>query len=149
MHLFFYKKLFQLEYIISYMGIIPFLFITIDINFIHFYDIVLIKKFIIFYTLIIFSFIGAMRWNFTNNVGKLKVIYGFLPSLISTILIFLQLSIFNNEIITIFIIFCLFFQLIGDFVNSNLNIEEKIFFYYARLPITIIIMIHLCYLISV
>ena len=149
MHLFSYKTLFRLEYIISYVGAIPFLFIIIDINFIHLFDIMLIKKFIIFYTLIIFSFIGAMRWNFSNNVSKFKVIYGFLPSLISVVLIFLQLSALNNEIMIIFIISCLFFQLIGDFVNSNLNTEEKIFFYYARLPITTIIMIHLCYLISV
>lgn len=146
MYLSFYKKLFQPVYIIPYLGIIPFLLIIIDINFIHLFDISLIKKFIIFYTLIIFSFVGAMRWNFSNNISAFKIIYGFLPSLISTMLIFLQLFAFNNNIIIIFIIFSLSSQLIIDFVISNFYRDEKIFFHYVRLPVTVIIMIFLCYL---
>ena len=85
------NKYLNTQYFISYLGVLPYIFVFIDINISKFFPHVFLKDFIFFYSLIIFIFIGAMRWSFQINLNPLNIFYGFLPSLFSTILIFLYL----------------------------------------------------------
>ena len=135
--------------LISYFGVLPLLFIYIDIYKSHLFDVGLLKNFIIFYCLIIFTFIGAMRWDFNRKSYFVDVLYGFLPSLISSILIFLTLSGINHILIYLYIILCFILQLIVDYFYSQLKHKEKYFFLVVRLPVTLIIIFSLCYLIIV
>tara|TARA_B110000014_G_scaffold164398_1_gene116124 strand:+ start:14 stop:451 length:438 start_codon:yes stop_codon:yes gene_type:complete len=138
----------KIQYIISYFGILPFIYISFDIFFINAFSLYLLKDFAILYTLIIFTFIGSMRWSFYKNYHDFKVIYGFLPSFISTILIFLNLLSFNKDIILFFISSFILLQLFVDFFLIK-NLVEKFFFIKVRLPSTMIIFINLFYLIFV
>ena len=135
--------------LISYFGVLPLLFIYIDIYKSHLFDVGLLKNFIIFYCLIIFTFIGAMRWDFNRKSYFLDVLCGFLPSLISSILIFFTLSGINHSLIYVYIILCFILQLIADYVYSQLKHKEKYFFLVVRLPVTLIVIFSLCYFIVV
>ena len=143
------NKKINFQLLISYLGIFPFIFIFIDICFFHFFLIKVLKDFAIFYSLIIFTFIGSMRWNYQNDSSFYKVIYGFLPSLISVFLIILYLVEINNLIILLFILNFLFIQLIFDYFFYKINSSEKFFFFYVRLPITFILLLNILYLIFV
>ena len=144
------KKIFlEPQSLISYMGIIPFLYILFDIHKFKFLDIASLKEFCIYYSLIIFSFIGGMRWNFNLSYNSVKIFYGFAPSLISTILIYLSISNFDKNLILFTILFLLTTQLIFDFYYSDLNNNEAGFFRKVRLPVTTLILITITYIISV
>ena len=90
-----------------------------------------------------------MRWNFDQSTGGFIIIYGFLPSFISTLLILLNLLDINKNLILFFISISLTFQLILDYLISNRDNEEKNFFFKVRLPITFILISSIFYLISV
>ena len=141
------KKI-KLQFLISYFGTLPFIIIFFDLILFNFFPIFILKDFVILYILIIFSFIGAMRWSFYENTNSIKILYGFLPSFISTILIAMNLLNFNKNFISILIIIFLNIQLVCDFYHIN-NKIEKIFFFKVRLPLVIIMSLILFYLISV
>jgi hypothetical protein len=142
-------KEFGLIFLISYLGILPLILVFIDINIINFFKITLLKEFIFFYTLIIFTFIGAMRWNFYKNSNTLRILYGFIPSLISTFLIMFKLLNFNLLLGFLLVNLCLILQLFCDFIFCKKNDVEKHFFYTVRLPVTLILVLNIFYLISV
>ena len=142
------KKL-NLQFIISYFGIIPFLLIFFDLNMFNFFDSNLLKGFAILYLLIIFSFIGAMRWSFKNNINFIEIMYGFFPSLFSSLLIFLYLYNFSKTFLLLIIMFLLAFQLYLDYLFCKKNEKEFLFLIRVRFPVTTIICINICYLISV
>ena len=104
----------NLQIIISYFGVIPFFFVFLDLYIFELFSINFLKDFLIYYILIIFSFIGAMRWNFSLNSNFAKTLYGFLPSLISTIIIIYNLLSYSKSLIFIAIFFFLTLQLIFD-----------------------------------
>ena len=141
-------KRFNIKVFISYLGIFPFVFSLLDLYLLNIFSVIFLKNFLIFYILIIFSFIGAMRWSFDENVSILKILYGFFPSLISTILVFFNLLDINKSFIYLVIIFFLTLQLICDFLYIT-TVQEKKYFFNARLPITIIILFNLSYWIVV
>ena len=149
MHITILKNNYYLQSLISYLGILPFIFILIDLNVFSYFSIYFLKDFTIYYVLIIFSFIGAMRWNFDKQSNILKILYGFIPSLFSTILIFFNLLILNKNLILLCIVFLIIIQLIGDFIFYKKDIREKFIFQKIRIPITFIISIIMLYLISV
>ena len=144
-----FKKNFNLQFFISYLGIFPFIFILLDIHIFNIFIISLLKEFILIYTLLIFTFIGATRWNYVNGLSFFEIFFGFLPSMISAFLIILYLLKFDMNLILSFIIFLLIIQLIVDFVFYKYNFSEKNFFFVVRLPATLIICFNIYYLISV
>ena len=144
-----FKFFFNFQVIISYFGLIPFILVLLDAYIFNIFLIKSLKDFIFFYTLIIFTFIGAMRWSLKDKSNKNEVFFGFLPSLISTILIILQLFIYNINIMLILVVIFLFLQLFVDFLFYKYNFIEKYFYYIVRLPITLIITINIIYLILV
>ena len=143
------KKKYLLQTTISYLGILPFIFILLDLHIFSYFSIHFLKDFIIFYTLMIFSFIGAMRWNFNNESKIIKIIYGFIPSLLSTLLIFFNLVNINKNLILFCLVVLIVFQLIGDLIFYKIDSGEKFIFHNIRMPITFIISILILYLISV
>ena len=122
-----YKNFFKPEIIISYFGILPFFFIIIDLNLFSLFLPSLLKDFLIFYSLIIFSFIGAMRWEFSYIDQRIIVLYGFSPSLISTVLIIFNLLEVNQRFILLIIFFLLILQLAIDFIICKFYKKEDSF----------------------
>ena len=139
----------NLQIIISYFGVFPFFFIFLDLYIFELFSINLLKDFLIYYILIIFSFIGAMRWNFSLNFNFVKTLYGFLPSLISTIIIIYNLLSYSKSLIFIAIFFFLTLQLIFDFIIYKSSKSERNFFFGVRLPVTLIVLINIIYIILV
>ena len=141
------KKI-NLQFLISYFGILPYFLILLDLYLFNFFHIIFLKDLLFFYTLLIFTYIGAMRWSYNENINFIKIIYGFLPSLISIFLISISLLDYNKNYIFISIIFFLSIQLICDFYIIN-NKFEKLFFLYVRFPFVIIISVVIYYSIFV
>ena len=136
------------QFLISYFGLIPFIFIFVDSFFLNFFSIKLLKDFLILYSLTILTFIGAIRWSFEKKQNLVTILFGFLPSAISTFLIFIYLLEYNTNKIILLIIFFLIFQLFIDFFYIN-NKSEQIFYLYVRLPLVFLISLFLIYFISV
>ena len=136
------------QFLISYFGLIPFIFIFVDSFFLNFFSIKLLKDFLILYSLTILTFIGAIRWSFEKKQNLVTILFGFLPSAISTFLIFIYLLEYNTNKIILSIIFFLIFQLFIDFFYIN-NKSEQIFYLYVRLPLVFLISLILIYFISV
>jgi hypothetical protein len=144
-----HKNIFKLENIISYFGILPFFFIVIDLRLFGLITLNFIIDFSIFYSLIIFSFIGAMRWKFFYIQEKIIILYGFAPSIFSTILIILNLLEFDKRIILIMIIFLLTLQFFIDYIICKFHKIENLFFNYIRVPCTLCIVFSIIYIILV
>ena len=142
-------KKFHSKFFISYLGIFPIILVFIDLYISNFFLVNTLKEFVYFYTLIIFTFVGAMRWNFDSNSNFANILYGFLPSLIATFLIIFKLINLNLSFGFLLIILGLTFQLFFDYLLCKRNINEGYFFYKVRLPITLILVISIFYLISV
>lgn len=142
------KKKINLQIFISYLGIFPFIMATLDYMFFNYFAENFLIDFIIFYTLIIFSFIGAIRWSYNESPNAIYILYGFMPSLLSTILIFLNLLSFNKNLIIFLIFNLILFQLIIDYFIYKYE-KKEIFFFSLRLPVTIIILLNIFYFILV
>jgi len=93
------------QFLISYFGLIPFIFIFVDSFFLNFFSIKLLKDFLILYSLTILTFIGAIRWSFEKKQNLITILFGFLPSAISTFLIFIYLLEYNTNQIILSILF--------------------------------------------
>ncbi len=140
-----FKKL-NLQFILSYFGLLPFFFIILNKYFFFQINEEIILNFSIYYALFIFIFIGSINWNLENKPNNIIIFYGFLPSLISVVLLILNLYEFNPKIL-IFSLVCLFIiQLISDYMLLYSKVKNKHSFYYLRLPLTLII-ISLLYII--
>ena len=143
------KKKINFQIIISYLGLFPPFLILLDFSIFNIFLISFLKDFIFFYLLIIFSFIGAIRWNYSNVPNNFEVLFGFIPSLVSTFLIFFYLLDFSINTLLFFIWVFYIVQLIIDFFFYKSNHLEKSFFLNVRLPITLIILTIIFYLILV
>jgi len=62
-----FKKI-NLQFVLSYLGLFPFLVILLDYFFFKILNSNIVKDFFIFYSLIIFVFIGAVNWNLKKNI---------------------------------------------------------------------------------
>ncbi len=131
------------QYLISYLGLIPFILIIFNKYFILQVNEEKSQDFTIYYTLLIFVFIGAINWNLKERINNLTVIYGFIPSFLSAIIIIFNLL--NYSIIVIFSILILLicFQLVLDYFFVYLNTADKKPFYLLRLPLSILISLSL------
>ena len=126
-------------YVLSYSGIIPYLLILIDKYFFFNLSDDISINFFIYYSIIIIVFIGSTNWNFQEKVTNKIIFLGFLPSLFSTLIIFLNLLDFSKSVLLILIFVFLYIQLIFEYLLVfKFSINKKIF-YILRLPLTFLI----------
>tara|TARA_B100000575_G_scaffold29825_1_gene20102 strand:- start:668 stop:1099 length:432 start_codon:yes stop_codon:yes gene_type:complete len=136
------------QFIFSYLGLIPYLIININKYFIFQINLELTIHFSIYYTVIIIVFIGSMNWNLDKKLDKMIVIYGLLPSLYSIIIIILNLINFDFKKIILLLVIFLIIQLFFDYKFIYSKKENKIAFYFLRIPLTFLISIFLLIFIS-
>ena len=131
----------KLQSYIAYIGIIPALTVIFDLHFIGTLNEEIIRNFMIYYTIIIFTFIGAMIWDININGSILITLYGTIPSLISFILIVMNLIGFNYITIVQILIVSLLLQLFFDsFVYLKSNVAGlRDFYFFVRFPVTLIL----------
>jgi len=133
-----FKKI-NFQFLLSYLGLFPFLVILFDKFFFKLLDYNIVNDFSIFYSIIIFVFIGAINWNLKKNISILIVLLGFIPSLVSVLIILMFLYSYEviNYLIILFII-----QLVFDrFIYIEQN--SRIIFYQLRIPLTFIVILYL------
>ena len=131
----------KLQSYIAYIGIIPALSVILDLHFIGTLNEEIIRDFMIYYTIIIFTFIGAMIWDINVNGSILITLYGTIPSLISFVLIVMNLIGFNYITIVQILIASLLLQLFFDsFVYLKSNVAGlRDFYFFVRFPVTLIL----------
>ena len=131
----------KLQSYIAYIGLIPALTVIFDLHFIGNLNEEIIRNFMIYYTIIIFTFIGAMIWDINVNGSILITLYGTIPSLISFVLIVMNLIGFNYITIIQILITSLLLQLFFDsFVYLKSNVAGlRDFYYFVRFPVTLIL----------
>ena len=131
----------KLQSYIAYIGLIPALTVIFDLHFIGTLNEEIIRDFMIYYTIIIFTFIGAMIWDINVNGSILITLYGTIPSLISFVLIVMNLIGFNYITIVQILIASRLFQLFFDsFVYLKSNVAGlRDFYYFVRFPVTLIL----------
>ena len=131
----------KLQSYIAYIGLIPALTVIFDLHFIGTLNEEIIRDFMIYYTIIIFTFIGAMIWDINVNGSMLITLYGSIPSLISFVLIVMNLIGFNYITIIQILITSLLLQLFFDsfvYLKSNV-VGLRDFYYFVRFPVTLIL----------
>jgi hypothetical protein len=136
-----FKKI-NLQFVFSYLGLLPFLIILLDNFFFKILNTNIVKDFLIFYSIIIFVFIGAINWNLKKNISFIVVLIGFMPSFSSVLIIIMFLNSYEiiNYLIVLFII-----QLISDgYIYKKKN--NKFVFYKLRIPLTLIIIFSLIFI---
>ena len=127
------------QFLISYLGVVPFLIILFDKFFLFQLESNITKDFIIFYSLIIFVFIGALHWDFKNKLSPKLIFLGFIPSLLTVFIILLFL--YSYEVLFLIVIFYLI-QLIADkFIYKEKT--ERMAYYKIRVPLTLLIVLSL------
>ena len=136
-----FKKI-NLQFVFSYLGLLPFLIILLDNFFFRILNANIVKDFLIFYSIIIFVFIGAINWNLKKNISFIVVLIGFMPSFSSVLIIIMFLN--SYEIIN-YLIVLLIIQLIGDgYIYRKKN--NRFVFYKLRIPLTLIIIFSLIFI---
>ena len=136
-----FKKI-NLQFVFSYLGLLPFLIILLDNFFFKILNANIVKDFLIFYSIIIFVFIGAINWNLKKNISFIIVLIGFMPSFSSVLFIIMFLNSYEiiNYLIVLFII-----QLISDgYIYRKKN--NRFVFYKLRIPLTLIIIFSLIFI---
>ena len=136
-----FKKI-NLQFALSYLGLFPFLIILLDNFFFKILEPNIVKDFLIFYSIIIFVFIGAVNWNLKTNIPLIIVFFGFIPSFAAVLIIIMFLNSYEviNYLIILFII-----QLIGDgFIYKEKN--NRYVFLQLRIPLTVIILLCLVFI---
>lgn len=134
---------FNIQYLLSYLGLLPFFFISFNKYFFFIINHSISKQFIIFYCLIISVFIGAINWNFEKNIKIFLAIYSIIPSLFALLIIILSLYNVNIYYLIFFIISFLLAQLFFDYILIYFKAENANTFFYLRLPLTTIIIINI------
>ena len=131
-----FKKI-NFQFVLSYLGLFPFLFILFDYFFFKILDSNIVKDFFILYSIIIFVFIGAVNWNLKNNISLIILFIGFMPSFASVLIIIMFL--YSYEVINYLIILFIIQLILDNFIYKEKNYRS--IFYKLRLPLTITIII--------
>ena len=131
-----FKKI-NFQFVLSYLGLFPFLVILLDYFFFKIINSNIVRDFFIFYSLIIFVFIGAVNWNLKKNISFIIVFIGFIPSLASVLIIIMFL--YSYEVINYLIILFIVQLILDNFIYREKN--DRSIFYKLRLPLTITIII--------
>ena len=127
----------NLQFLISYLGLGPFLIAIADKFFFNYLNTSIVDDFIIIYSLIIFVFIGAINWDLKKRMPVKLVIIGFLPSLIAVILLCIHLMLY--EVGLTLIIFMILQFLVDNYFYKETS-EREVYFK-LRLPLTICIVV--------
>jgi len=125
------------QFLISYFGLIPYFFIIIDKYFFFKVTEDVIYNFIIYYSIIILTFIGSINWNFNAKIKNFIIIYGFLPSLLGVIIIVLNLYQFNRTLLIYVLAVFFLLQLVFDYLIIHSPSKSIRIFYLLRLPLTL------------
>ena len=133
-----FKKI-NLQFVLSYLGLFPFLIILLDKFFFKFLDYNIVNDFSIFYSIIIFVFIGAINWNLKKNISILTVLIGFMPSLASVLIIIMFL--YSYEVINYLLILFIIQLILDNFIYIKQN--SRVVFYQLRIPLTLIVVLYL------
>ena len=131
-----FKKI-NFQFVLSYLGLFPFLVILLDYFFFKIINSNIVKDFFIFYSLIIFVFIGAVNWNLKKNISLLIVLIGFMPSFASVLIIVMFL--YSYEVINYLIILFIVQLFLDNFIYREKN--DRPIFYKLRIPLTITILV--------
>ena len=131
-----FKKI-NFQFVLSYLGLFPFLFILFDYFFFKILDFNIVKDFFIFYSLIIFVFIGAVNWNLKKNISLLIVLIGFMPSFASILIIVMFL--YSYDVINYLIILFIAQLILDNFIYREKN--DRLIFYRLRIPLTFIVIL--------
>ena len=131
-----FKKI-NFQFVLSYLGLFPFLFILFDYFFFKILDSNIVKDFFILYSLIIFVFIGAVNWNLKKNISLIVLFIGFMPSFFSVLMIIMFL--YSYEVINYLIILFIIQLILDNFIYKEKNYRS--IFYKLRLPLTITILV--------
>ena len=131
-----FKKI-NFQFVLSYLGLFPFLFILFDYFFFKILDSNLVKDFFILFSLIIFVFIGAVNWNLKKNISLIVLFIGFMPSFVSVLMIIMFL--YSYEVINYLIILFIIQLILDNFIYKEKNYRS--IFYKLRLPLTITILV--------
>lgn len=131
-----FKKI-NFQFVLSYLGLFPFLVILLDYFFFKILDSKIVKDFFILYSLIIFVFIGAVNWNLKKNISLLIVFIGFMPSLASLLIIVMFL--YSYEVINYLIILFIIQLILDNFIYREKN--DRLVFYKLRIPLTFTILV--------
>ena len=132
----------NLQFVLSYFGILPFLIILFDKFFFKLLDYNIVNDFCIFYSIIIFVFIGAVNWNLKKNISILDVLIGFMPSLASVLIIIIFL--YSYEVINYLIILFIIQLILDSFIYNEK--KDRIIFYQLRIPLTSTILLSLIFI---
>ena len=133
-----FKKI-NLQFILSYLGLLPFLVILTDKFFFKLLDYNILNDFSIFYSIIIFVFIGAINWNLKQNISIFTILIGFMPSVASVLIIIMFL--YSYEVINYLIILFIIQLVLDNFIYEEQN--SRVIFYQLRIPLTFIVIINL------
>ena len=131
-----FKKI-NFQFVLSYLGLFPFLVILLDYFFFKILGSKIVKDFFILYSLIIFVFIGAVNWNLKKNISLIVVFIGFMPSLASVLIIVFFL--YSYEVINYLIILFIIQLILDNFIYKKRN--DRPIFYKLRIPLTITILV--------
>ena len=135
------KKI-NLQFVLSYLGLFPFLFILIDNFFFKFLSFSIVKDFLIFYSIIIFVFIGAVNWNLKKDISLIIVFIGLMPSFASALIIVMFL--YSYEVINYLIIIFIIQLILDNFIYIEKN--SRVVFYQLRIPLTFSILLCLIFI---
>ena len=128
----------NIKYLVSYLGLLPFIYLNIDAYYIDLLDINFIQNLAILMSCIIFTFIGAYNWDFRVEFNLLEF-YGFVPSLLSMIILTMNiLDVSKYYLISTMILFLLT-QLLIDIFLSLRDIFPLKYLITLRVPITFIL----------
>ena len=125
----------NVKYLVSYLGLLPFLCLIIDGYYFEILDVNFIWDLSLLMGCIIFTFIGAYNWNFVIDRPWLEF-YGFMPSLISMVILTLSLLGISKIILLIVVIVFLVTQLFFDLILSLKDIFPMRYFMTLRIPVT-------------
>ena len=130
------KKI-NFQFVLFYLGLFPFFLILFDYFFFKILDSNIVKDFFIFYSLIIFVFIGAVNWNLKKNISLLIVLIGFMPSFASILIIVMFL--YSYDVINYLIILFIVQLILDNFIYREKN--DRPIFYRLRTPLTFIVIL--------
>ena len=125
----------NVKYLVSYLGLLPFLCLIIDGYYLQILDVNFIWDLSLLMSCIIFTFIGAYNWNFVIDRPWLEF-YGFMPSLISMVILTLSLLGISKIILLMVVIVFLVTQLFFDLILSLKDIFPMRYFMTLRIPVT-------------
>ena len=130
------KKI-NFQFVLSYLGLFPFFLVLFDYFFFKILDSNIVKDFFIFYSLIIFVFIGAVNWNLKKNISVIRLLIGFMPSLASVLIIVMFL--YSYDVINYLIILFIVQLILDNFIYREKN--DRPIFYRLRTPLTFIVIL--------